>query len=384
MKTQNKTKLSAVLIVALSAGLVRLAASPDYDFMRTNFGKTPDGQTIELYTLKNRHGITAKVMTYGAILTELRVPDRQGHLADIVLGYDDLEGYLKGTSHFGATIGRFGNRIAQGRFTLNGQKYVLEANNGANHLHGGTLGFDRLVWQAASSMTDRGPSVTFSRLSPDGESGYPGNLTVKATYTLTDDDTLELTYEAVTDKATLVNLTNHSYFNLAGAGSGDISGHVIQIDADRFTPVDAGLIPTGVIEPVAGTLLDFSKPALLKTRMEQIKPDSLTGSPLGFDINMVLRASPAGVIRPVATVYEPNSGRVLKVSSDQPAVQFYTGNFLAGSPGKEGKPYHQHYAFCLETQHFPDSVNHPSFPSVLLQPGETYHTRTVWEFSTRQ
>ncbi|MSU20128.1 MAG: galactose mutarotase [Pedosphaera sp.] len=343
------------------------------------FGKSSDGESVEIYTLINRSGVKAKVMTYGALLTELHVPDRNGTLADVVLGFDNLESYLKGHPHFGCTTGRFANRIANGKFTLNGKNFTLAVNNGPNHLHGGIKGIDKRVWKAAQVEHAKGQAVRFSYVSSDGEEGYPGNLHIDVTYVLTDRDQLQIDYEAKTDKPTPVNLTNHSYFNLSGAGQGDILNHELEINASHYTPVDATSIPTGEISAVAGTVMDFTKPARIGARFNQ-----LTNHPTGYDHNYVLNKSRASDLTFAAGCYEPASGRVLRVLTTEPGIQLYTANYLDGSlSGKGGKVYHANSAFCLECQHFPDSVNQPGFPSVILNPGGTYTQTTVHEFSTR-
>ena len=343
------------------------------------FGKSSDGESVEIYTLINRSGVKAKVMTYGALLTELHVPDRNGTLADVVLGFDNLESYLKGHPHFGCTTGRFANRIASGKFTLNGKDFTLAVNNGPNHLHGGIKGIDKRVWKAAQVEHAKGQAVRFSYVSSDGEEGYPGNLHIDVTYVLTDRDQLQIDYKATTDKPTPVNLTNHSYFNLTGAGQGDILNHELEINASHYTPVDATSIPTGEISAVAGTVMDFTKPSRIGARFNQ-----LTNHPAGYDHNYVLNKSRAGDLTFAAGCYEPASGRVLRVLTTEPGIQLYTANYLDGSlTGKGGKVYHKNSAFCLECQHFPDSVNQPGFPSVILNPGQTYTQTTVHEFSTR-
>lgn len=339
------------------------------------FGSTKDGVPVDLYTLTNIHGLIARVMTYGAILTELHTPDRSGNLADIITGFDNLDQYLAGHPNFGATIGRYANRIAQGRFTLDGVAYSLPINNGPNSLHGGPNGFDKKVWKVRQQMTARGPSLILSCFSADGEAGYPGNLVATAGYMLIDSDDLVLDYAAATDQATVVNLTNHTYFNLSGAA--DILSHDIRINAHNYTPVDETLIPIGEIAPVAGTPLDFTSPHTVGDRIAQLQPN-----PGGYDHNFVLDA--AGDVEALAArAHDSNTGRVLEVRTTQPGVQFYTGNFLDGSlTGKGGKVYTRHAAFCLETQHFPDSPNHPNFPSTVLRPGELYREATIWSFRT--
>ncbi len=343
------------------------------------FGATKDGQAVELYTLTNSKGMEARIMTYGAILVSLRVPDTSGKPGDIVLGFDSLDGYTQTPPppYFGAVVGRYGNRIANGRFKLAGVEYKLVQNNGKNHLHGGVRGFDKVVWTA---RTPDAHSVELTYLSKDGEEGYPGNLTSTITYTLTDDNELKLDYHATTDKDTVLNLTNHSYFNLAGQGEGDILSHQIMINADRFTPIDAGLIPTGELKPVAGTPFDFRQPHAIGERIEAADEQIKRGG--GYDHNFVLNRQ-GNALELAARVTEAKSGRVMEVLTTQPGVQFYTGNFLDGNfTGKGGKVYQRRYALCLETQHFPDSPNHPDFPSVVLKPGEQYQHTTVFRFPT--
>jgi aldose 1-epimerase len=341
---------------------------------KMDFGKTPDGRTVEIYTLTNGKA-TAKVMTFGATLTELLVPNRDGKLADVVLGFDTLQGYLAGHPYFGSTVGRYANRIAGARFTLNGKDYTLAKNNGPNSLHGGLKAFDKVVWKAEDVSGDRGAAVKFTYNSPDGEEGFPGNLKASVTYTLTYQNELRLDYSATTDKATPVNLSNHTYFNLAGLASGPVLDHVLTLVADQYTPVDANLIPTGELAPVKGTPLDFTTPTAIGARFDQLQ-----GDPVGYDHNFVLRGGsgvPFG-----ARVYEPNSGRVLEMFTTEPGVQLYTANFLDGTlTGKGGVVYRKHQGFCLEAQHFPDSVHHPSFPSTILEPGKTYTQVTIYKFS---
>jgi len=339
------------------------------------FGRLSDGTAVELYTLTNAGGLRARIMTYGAILVSFEVKDRAGKLGDITLGYDALDGYVKVTPYFGAIVGRYGNRIAKGRFTLDGVEYKLAVNNGANHLHGGLKGFDKVVWKATPFEGPGARGVKLEYLSKDGEEGYPGNLSCSVTYALTDADELKLDYEASTDKATPVNLTHHSYFNLAGQGAGDVLGHELTINADHFTPVDAGLIPTGEIKAVKGTPMDFTVPQAIGARIAKVAG--------GYDHNYVLNRTGQG-LEPAARVYEPTTGRVMDVSTTEPGIQFYSGNFLDGTiTGKAGKIYPVHAGFCLETQHFPDSPNQPKFPSTILRPGQTYKTSTIYKFSTR-
>jgi aldose 1-epimerase len=339
------------------------------------FGMTRDGAPVDQYVLTNATGMKAKVITYGGILTELDVPDRHGKQGDVVLGFDDLDNYLKGHPHFGAITGRVANRIAKGKFTLDGKEYTLAINNGPNSLHGGLKGFDKVVWKAEPKETDDAVVVQLTYLSPDGEEGYPGNLTTVVTYTLTNQNELRIDYKATTDKATPVNLTNHSYFNLAGPESGDILRHELMLQADTYTVADDTLIPTGEIREVKGTPLDFTKPATIGSRIAQVADK--TG---GYDHNFVLRGKGE---KPVlaARVYEPKTGRVMEMFTTEPGVQLYTANFLDGKiKGKGGVLYKKHQAFCLEAQHYPDSVNQPRFPSVILRPGETYKQATVYKF----
>ena len=333
-----------------------------------------------MYTLTNSHGLEVKAISYGAIITSIRVPDRKGQFADIVLGHDTLEGYIPNPPYLGALIGRYANRIANGSFTLDGKKYSLPVNNGSNTLHGGIKGFDKVVWDADPLASGK-IGVVFTYLSKDGEEGFPGNLKVKVTYTLTDADELIVDYEATTDKATPINLTQHSYFNLAGEGSGDVLNHEVMLNADRFTPVDSNLIPTGEVRSVKGTPLDFTTPARIGARIDDHYEQLVLAK--GYDHNFVINRKDRG-LELAARVYEPTSGRVLEVSTTQPAVQLYTGNFLDGSvTGKQDHVYGKRYAFCLETQHYPDSPNHPEFPSTILRPGETFRSQTVFKFSTR-
>jgi aldose 1-epimerase len=342
-----------------------------------DFGKTPEGMPVELFVLKNGR-MTVKVMTYGAIITELHVPDRRGTPGDVVLGFDDLEGYLGNHPYFGATIGRVANRIAGGKFTLEGREYALALNDGSNSLHGGRKGFDKVLWKAEEVSGPDGPAVKLTYLSRDGEEGYPGNLSASVTFTVTDDDSLRIDNTATTDKATPVNLTNHSYFHLAGPASGTILDHELMLAADMYTPVDDMLIPTGEIASVRETPMDFSTPTPIGARIDQLK-----GDPRGYDHNFVLRGgekSPALAAR----LYDPKSGRVMEVFTTEPGVQFYSGNFLDGTlKGKGGVVYRKHQGLCLETQHFPDSVHHANFPSILLRPSMTYTQTTIYRFSTR-
>jgi len=344
---------------------------------RSSFGKTPDGQAVDVFTLTNARGLEVRAITYGGIIVSLRVPDREGRFDDVVLGYDHLEGYLRASPFFGAIVGRYGNRIAKGRFTLDGQERKLATNNGPNHLHGGTKGFDKVVWKGESFEAKGRVGVAFSHTSPDGDEGYPGNLKVRVAYTLTDRDELSFEYSATTDKATPVNLTQHTYFNLTGA-SRDILAHELTIDADGYTPVDATLIPIGVVAPVSGTPFDFRKPTAIGARIGQEDPQLRNGQ--GYDHNFVLRGR-AERLAHAARLFDPTTGRVLDVDTTEPGLQFYSGNFLDGSiTGKSARVYRQRYGLCLETQHFPDSPNQPAFPSTILRPGQEYRSKTVLTF----
>lgn len=339
------------------------------------FGKTLDGKEVELYTLNNENGVELEIMTYGAAIVSLKVPDKDGQIDDIVLGYDNLKDYIDNSPYFGATIGRYANRIKRGQFTLNGVKYQLTINDGRNHLHGGVKGFDKVFWEANSFKESDGVGVKLTYHSKDGEEGYPGNLTASVTYTLTNNNELKMEYEATTDKPTIVNLTNHSYFNLAGQGIGNILSHKLMINADSFTPVDDELIPTGEIKTVKETPMDFTSPIAIGERIDEVKG--------GYDHNFVLN-SENNSLSLAAQVYEPTSGRVMEIYTTQPGIQFYSGNFLDGTiTGKQERIYKKHYAFCLEPQHFPDSPNHPNFPSVVLNPGEKYLQQSVYVFSVK-
>ena len=343
--------------------------------VKSSFGILPDSTEVNLYTLVNHSGITMKVTNYGGIITSLVVPDKNGNPADIVLGYDTLSGYLKATPYFGALIGRYGNRIAKGKFTLDGTEYVLAQNDGPNHLHGGVIGYDKVVWQAEDFKTDSAVGLKLHYLSKDGEEGYPGNLDITVTYTLSDNNTLAFDYSATTDKATPVNLTQHSYFNLAG--SGDVKSHELMIAASNYNVVDSTLIPTGELLDVKGTPFDF-------TAVKPIGKDLVAagGKPVGYDHNFILDTKSINDL--AVRVVEPNSGRIMEVYTDQPGVQFYSGNFLDGKiTGKSATVYQQYTGFCLETQHFPDSPNQPAFPTSILKPGEKYHTTTIYKFSAK-
>ena len=350
------------------------------------FGKTPDGTPVEIYTLRNGKGMEARIMTYGGIVQSLKVPDKNGKFDDVVLGFDNLDGYtrdsyVKGCPYFGALIGRYGNRIGGAKFTLEGKTYTLAANNGPNSLHGGIKGFDKVVWQAKSWVTADGPALELTYVSKDGEEGFPGNLKVTAVYTLTDKNELRLDFTATTDQPTLCNLTHHSYFNLAGQGNGDILGHLVYINADATTPVDSTLICTGEIKPVDGTPFDFRKPTAIGARIND--PDTVLQYGPGYDHNWVIN-KPLGQLGLMARVVNPGSGRVMEVLSTEPGLQFYAGNFLDGSlTGKDGKVYQRRNGFCMEPHHYPDSPNKPQFPSTELKPGETYHNTIIYKFSAQ-
>lgn len=340
------------------------------------FGKMPDGQVVKSFTLANDSGMKAVLITYGATLVSLEVPDRTGIPGDIVLGFNSLDEYREKSPYFGAICGRVANRVANGKFTLDGKEYTLAANDKTNHLHGGKVGFDKVVWNAAASKCEDYLGVTFTYLSKDGEEGYPGNLLSTVTYTLNNKNELAIEYGAVSDAPTPINLTHHSYFNLAGEGTGDILGHELFLNADRYTPVDETLIPTGQFSPVLGTPLDFTSPMKIGARIKKV-----TG---GYDHNFVLNRFDDSSLSLAARVYEPESGRVMEIITTEPGIQFYSGNFLDGTfAGKAGKVYKKHYAFCLETQHYPDSINKPEWPDTVLRPGETYHHKIVHRFSTR-
>ena len=346
------------------------------------WGETPEGEIVQLYTLTNSKGVRARIATYGGVVVSLEVPDKSGALSDVVLGFDSLEGYLGEHPYFGSLIGRYGNRIAKGRFSIDGREYTLATNNGPNALHGGIAGFNRRVWSAKPFTGDAGPGLTLQHISRDGEEGYPGALAVTVRYTLTDENELRIDYEATTDKPTVVNLTNHSYFNLKDAGKSDALEHRMQLMADHFTPVDATLIPTGESRPVGGTPFDFREPMAIGARIDQ--RDEQLGNGGGYDHNYVLSRRTKGELEIAARVYEPTTGRVMEVLTTEPGVQFYTGNFLDGTlTGKGGVTYAKRAAFCLETQHYPDSPNQEAFPSTVLRPGEVYESTTVYRFSVR-
>ena len=375
----NQPHVRWSLLIA-GCGLILLSACQQQDqntmkITSTPFGALPSGELVSLYTLTNGV-VTVKVSEYGAAVTELWVPDRQGNSADIVLGFDSLQGYLGKNPYFGCTAGRYANRIAKGTFILDGNSYLLTVNDGVNHLHGGLKGFDKVLWKGEPNRGNDSVAVTLRYVSAHLEEGYPGTLTVAVTYTLNAANRLKISYTATTDAPTIVNLTHHSYFNLAGAGSGDALNHRMQLRASKYTPVDATLIPTGKIEPVAGGPMDFTTPALIGAGI-----GSVAG---GYDHNWILDRKGTG-LELAARVDDSSSGRAMEVWTTEPAIQFYSGNFLDGSiKGKGGKVYQKHFAFCLEPQHYPDSPNRPEFPPTVLRPGETYTTQTEYRFSTTE
>ena len=348
---------------------------------RAPFGVLPSGDSVHVFTLTNASGVELRAMDYGGIIVSLRTPDRAGRLGDIVLGYDSLGGYLASSPYFGALVGRYANRIARGQFTLDGVTYHLAVNNGPNALHGGLKGFDKVLWHAEPRQDSSGVGIVFRYTSRDGEEGYPGTLNVQVTYTLTDRNELAIDYLATTDKATPVNLTQHSYLNLGGDGSGDVLGHVVTIDADRFVPVDSTLIPSGPPSPVAGTPFDLRQGVAIGAHIDD--PETQLKNAGGYDHTFVINRGGPGLAH-AARVVEPTSGRTLDVATTEPGLQFYTGNFLDGTiTGKGGHVYRRRNGFCLETQHFPDSPNQPAFPSTILRPGAAYRSRTVYTFGVQ-
>jgi aldose 1-epimerase len=388
----RRTRLLARLgpLAALAAVVALLAGSASAaprehrpTITKELFGFTPDNQRVDRYTLTNSSGMQVRIITYGGIVQSVRVPDRHGRMANVALGFATLDDYIRtgNSPYFGALIGRYANRIANGTFTLDGVTYHLPINNPPNSLHGGTVGFDKLVWRATPLRDKHTVGLELRLTSPDGDQGYPGTLQVKVVYTLTNHDQIRIDYRATTDKATVVNLTNHSYFNLDGEGAGTIYDHVLKINADRYTPVDATLIPTGALDPVAGTPLDFRKPTAIGERIRTNFQQLLFGQ--GYDHNFVLNRKDDHSLVLAAKVSDRRNGRVLEMFTDQPGIQFYSGNFLDGTlVGTGGRVYRQSDGFALETQHFPDSPNKPAFPSTVLRPGQTYRTTTVYQFST--
>jgi aldose 1-epimerase len=377
---RGKPTSAALTLCVPLMSLSSMAAAADY--ARSSFGTLADGRTVEAITLTNSHGVTAQIMALGASVQSLTVPDRSGKMADVALGYANLADYLSKPQYFGATVGRFANRIANGRFALDGKTYQLARNNGPNSLHGGVRGLDKVLWKVDKVSRGLTAGVALSYVSPDGEEGYPGTLTVSATYNLNENDELSIEYRATVDKPTIVNITNHSYFNLAGEGAAEgVMGHLLTLPAEEYTPVDATLIPTGEFRPVAGTAFDFRHP-------KPIGRDIRSGRDLqvlygkGYDHNWVISRAPVQKPRLVARIEEPVSGRVIEILSNQPGVQFYSGNFLDGTVvGKSGHAYRQGDAFVVEPQLFPDTPNHPSFGSGLLKPGDTYVNQIIYRFS---
>ncbi len=348
---------------------------------RTIFGKLPDGREVFQYTLANQSGVAVQIIDYGATVTSLRVPDRNGEMRDIVLGYDTLQEYMGGTAYFGAIVGRYGNRIGKGQFELDGKLFQLTVNDGENHLHGGTIGFNKVLWNASVLSDSAEPSLQLQYISPDGEEGYPGTVTLKVTYTLTDKNELRIDYEGTTDQPTILNPTHHSYFNLSGSFTNTILDHLLIIEADGFIPVDEGLIPTGEIADVENTPMDFRTAKVIGEHIED--RDEQLGYGKGYDHNWVLRGS-AGQVRKIAELYEPASGRLMTMFSDQPGLQFYSGNFLDGTAKGKGDISYQHRTgLCLESQAFPDAPNKPHFPPVTLRPGQVYRQTTIYQFSVR-
>lgn len=379
---KSKAIFWVLIVFSVLSSVMSSGAETKAKMQKQAFGNTQDGQLTDLYTLNNKNGVEAKISNYGAALVSLKVADRSGKFEDVVLGYPGVEGYENDKAFFGGTIGRYGNRIARGKFVLNGTTYTLATNDGPNHLHGGIRGFNKRIWTAKDTSSSTGAALTLTYLSKDGEEGYPGNLSVRVTYTLTDGNELKIEYSATTDKDTVVNLTNHSYFNLAGQGNGDILDHELMIRADRFTPVDTTLIPTGELRKVSGTPFDFTHATAIGARINQDDQQLKFGK--GYDHNWVLNRSQAGDLELAAQLYSPKSGRVLETWTTEPGIQFYSGNFLDGSiHGKEGKTYAHRSALCLETQHFPDSPNHPEFPSTVLKAGQHIESMTVYKFTTK-
>lgn len=387
MTHMPKTKLLRVPLLCLLLFLVfnSIVSGRESCVKKTIFGKTPEGKTVYLYTLTNARGAEVSISNYGGIIVSWLVPDREGKMDDVVLGYKTLDEYIANSPYFGAIVGRYGNRIAQGKFSIDGNNYKLATNDKENHLHGGLKGFDKQVWRGEEFIDKNGPGVVLRRLSRDAEEGYPGNLQAEVRYQLAaDDNSLRIDYRAATDKPTPVNLTNHSYFNLAGEGSGSILKHELTLNADRFTPVDAGLIPSGELQPVEGTPLDFRRSTAIGARIAADDEQLRRGG--GYDHNWVLNADKEkkpDELTPAVRVCEPASGRVLEISTTEPGIQFYSGNFLDGSNvGKRGKAYEHRSGFCLEPQHFPDSPNQPEFPATILRPGEEYRSTSIYRFST--
>ena len=381
-----RNKFTSILIFSALTGALISAPAPatarPAAITQAPFGAMPDGQIATLYTLRNASGAQVQITNYGGIVNAIRVPDKNGARGDVALGFPTLDGYLhdKAGTYFGALVGRYANRIAKGRFTLDGKNYKLATNNGVNHLHGGVRGFDKQLWKAKTMMLKNGPALELTLFSPAGQEGYPGNLNVRVRYTWENDNALRIVYHAVTDAPTVVNLTNHTYFNLRGAGLSTILDHQVRLNADRYTPIDATSIPLGKLAPVAATPFDFRAFHSIGERIGADNAQLKNGQ--GYDHNFVLNGK-SGQLRRAATVYEPVSGREMRVETTEPGIQLYTGNFLNGMKGKYGRVYPRRSGFCLEAQTFPDSPNHANFPSATLRPGQTYQQTTVYRFSTR-
>lgn len=371
-------ELSIALVIAVAGFAIAVraadAAEGNMSIKKSAFGKMSDKEQVDQYTLTNGPGVTVKIINYGAILTSVETPDRHGKPGEITLGFDSLAPYLAGHPYFGAICGRVANRIAKGRFTIDGTHYKLATNNGPNHLHGGNKGYDKALWHA--EPLERGDALKLTHVSPDGDEGYPGKLSITVVYTLTDANELKIDYTAITDKPTPVNLTNHTYWNLADGGKSDVLKHVLTLNADSYLPVDQDLIPTGELKSVRGTPMDFTKPTEIGSRIEQVP-----GQPTGYDHCYVLHQQSPDTLTLAARVKEPTSGRVMEVYTTEPAIQLYTANFLDGSIQSRGAVYKQHHAFCLEAEHYPDAINQPKFPTTLLKPGQTYRQTTVYKFS---
>jgi aldose 1-epimerase len=369
--------LSVVLLTAVGCPPQQKKETSEakMDIKKDSIGKTPEGTEVDQYTLTNANGLRVKIMTYGATITSVETPDRDGKVENITLSLDSLADYFKEFPYLGSTVGRYANRIAKGKFSLDGKQYTLAVNNGPNHLHGGIKGFDKVVWKAEPVETGDSVGVKFSYVSADGEEGYPGKLSAQVTYSLTNDNQLKMDYLATTDQPTVVNLTNHNYWNLSGGGSGDILGEEVVLNADRYLPVDSTLIPLGTLKDVKGTPMDFTAPHGIGERIDEVEG--------GYDHCYVLNRKDEKDLSLAARVVDPKSGRVMEIFTTQPAIQFYTGNFLDGTLKGGGKPYEKHFGFCLETQHYPDSPNQPDFPSTVLKPGEKYEQSTVHKFSVK-
>jgi aldose 1-epimerase len=379
--TTKTSLLAVVLASALPLGAAAASKKAEPSVAEAAFGELEDGAKVSIYTLTNANGAEARITNYGARVVSLKVPGKDGKLRDVVLGYDDLAAYAKDKDFFGSTVGRYGNRIGAGKFTIDGKTYQLDLNNGPNHLHGGSHGFYAKLWKAAKVVGKGGPGVKLTYVSKDGEEGYPGTVTMIVTYTLTPKNGLSIDYVGTTDKPTILNPTHHSYFNLSGDPTHKILDEELMIEADKTTPVDAGLIPTGQFSDVAGTPMDFRKPTKIGARIDA-KNEQL-GYGKGYDHNWVL-STPAKKVRKVAELSDSTSGIVMEILTDQPGLQFYSGNFLNGTiHGKAGVPYQHRTAVCLEPQDFPDAPNHPNFPSAVLKPGQRYHQTTIYQFSTR-